>query len=246
MSLGADDLDAPRVAQRLKALPDQRMRRAVLGELIRDLGAGKAVRLCSEILRRGPDGSPFDVALIALSQVIENGDLGYELHQELYRAAVERRDAALARALLSAEVPPPGTPQAAPIPGHPELTLGQRKALARTSRRDILDRLLRDPDPTVIEILLGNPRITEADVVRLAARRPTTAAAQRRIHMSRFVQRYVVKRALVFNPYTPSDLAARLLPALTLPDQREVASTERLPEQVRAVARSLVARTPTG
>jgi len=52
------------------------------------------------------------------------------------------------------------------------LTLGERKSLARRSSRFALDRLLRDPHPDVIRNVLVNPRLTEDDVVRLAARRP--------------------------------------------------------------------------
>jgi len=101
----------------------------------------------------------------------------------------------------------------------------------------VLDRLLRDPDESVLTILLANPRITEADVVRLAARRPTTAGAQRTILRSeRFIARYAVKRALVLNPYTPTDLAARLVVLLTRPDQHAVAHDASLDESVRQAA----------
>jgi hypothetical protein len=132
-------------------------------------------------------------------------------------------------------------PQAAPIPGDREITLGERKSLARGRRREMLDRLLRDPDVSVLTILLGNPRITEADVVRLAARRPTTAEAQRCILASeRFIARYAVKRALVFNPYTPSDLAARLVVLLARPDAKQVAEDLSLGEAVRAAAREML------
>jgi hypothetical protein len=140
---------------------------------------------------------------------------------------------------LSSQPPPPGTPQAAELPGGRELTLGEKKSLARGRRREVLDRLLRDPDESVLTILLGNPRITEDDVVRLAARRPTTAGAQRTIlKCERFIARYAVKRALVLNPYTPTDLAARLVVLLTRPDQRAVADDHSLNETVRATARA--------
>jgi hypothetical protein len=107
----------------------------------------------------------------------------------------------------------------------------------------VLERLLRDPDAAVLRILLGNPRLTEGDVVRVAARRPTTASAQRAIFASeRFICRYAVKRALVLNPYTPSDLAARLVPLLTLVDLAEVAEDTSLSEQVRLAARDQLTR----
>ncbi len=107
----------------------------------------------------------------------------------------------------------------------------------------MLERLLRDPDQSVLTILLGNPRLTEEDVIRVAARRPTTAGAQRAIFASeRFISRYAVKRALVLNPYTPSDLAARLVPLLTLVDLEEVAADSSLVEQVKMAARDQLAR----
>jgi hypothetical protein len=175
---------------------------------------------------------------LALTALLDANALGYDRHAALYRAARALDDAQLARLLLSAQPPPPGTPKAAELPGGRELTLGERKSLARGRRREVLDRLLRDPDESVLTILLANPRITEADVVRLAARRPTTAAAQRTIlRCERFIARYAVKRALVLNPYTPTDLSARLVVLLTQPDQHAVANDPSLNEAVREAAR---------
>jgi hypothetical protein len=231
------DDGAPAVARRLGALPSAAIRRAVLFEVLERLDADRAAALISDLQRRGPSGAPYDVALLALISLLDEGRLGYDRHVELYAAAVRAGDPALQRLLLSAEPPPPGRPQPAAIPDRPELTLGERKALARGRRRELLDRLLRDPDADVLKILLGNPRITEADVVRLAARRPTTAAAQRVIFQSeRFIARYAIKRALVFNPYTPSDLAVRLTPLLSRPDLSALAHDPTLPESVRQAA----------
>jgi hypothetical protein len=241
-------MDARRLARRLAALTGPEMRRATLREVLASLAAAEGARLCGEIVRRGRDGAPYDVALLAFGALLEGGDLGYERHAQLYDQARQLGDEALARLLLSAAPPPPGSPPPPlPIPGYRELTLGQRKSLARGRRREVLERLLRDPDPAVLRILLGNPRLTEPDVVRVAARRPTTAAAQRAIFASeRFIRRYNVKRALVFNPYTPSDLAARLVPLLTLVDLAEVAQDGSLSEQVRLAARDQLARPTTG
>jgi len=231
-------VDAVSLARKLAALPAAAMRQATLCATLDGLDDDAAARLCAELVRRGPHGAPFDVALLALTAVLDEGGLGYERHAALYAAARAFDDAQLARLLLSSQPPPPGTPQAAAPLGGRELTLGERKSAARGRRRELLDRLLRDPDETVLTILLGNPRITEADVVRLAARRPTTAGAQRTIlHSERFIARYKVKRALVFNPYTPTDLAARLVILLTRPDQREVANDPSLSDSVREAAR---------
>jgi hypothetical protein len=237
-------MDAATLARHLAALPALSMRRAALRELLGRLDAEAAARLCGEMVRRGRDGAPYDTALLALNALLDAGELGYDRHAEIYEAARQLGDEPLTRLLLSAAPPPPGRPAPAPpIPGYPELTLGQRKSLARGRRREVLERLLRDPDATVLHILLGNPRLTEEDVVRVAARRPTTGEAQREIFESeRFIARYTVKRTLVLNPYTPSDLAARLVPLLTLVDLKEVANDASLTEQVRQAALDQLAR----
>lgn len=219
------------------------MRQAALRETLATLEPADAARICGELVRRGPDGAPFDVALLALGALLDANALGYDRQAELYAAARGLGDAQLGRLLLSAQPPPPGAPQPAALAEGRELTLGERKSLARGRRREVLDRLLRDPDESVLAILLGNPRITEEDVVRLATRRPTTPAAQRAIvRCERFIGRYAVKRALVFNPYTSSDLAARLVVLLARPDQRSVAEDASLNEGVREAARAALAR----
>lgn len=220
------------------------MRQATLRATLDALDDDAAARLCSEIVRRGPDGAPFDVALLALTALLDAGALGYERHAALYAAARALADEQLGRLLLSSQPPPPAAPQQ-PLPiGGRELTLGERKSMARGRRREVLDRLLRDPDESVLAILLGNPRITEEDVVRLAARRPTTAGAQRAILRSeRFIARYAVKRALVLNPYTPTDLAGRLVILLTRPDQQAVAQDPSLDDSVREAAREALRQT---
>ncbi|MCU1281880.1 MAG: hypothetical protein JWM53_5426, partial [bacterium] len=56
-------------------------------------------------------------------------------------------------------------------------------------------------------------------------------------HSERFIARYAVKRALVLNPYTPTDLAARLVVLLTRTDQQAVANDPSLSDPVRDAAR---------
>ena len=66
------------------------------------------------------------------------------------------------------------------------LTLGERKSLARKPDRRMFDRVLRDPHPDVIALLLQNPRLTETDVVRLCSRRPGVAEVLSRVFASRW------------------------------------------------------------
>ena len=74
-------------------------------------------------------------------------------------------------------------------------------------------------------------------------RRPTDPEVQREIFRSqRWIARYRVKRALVLNPYTPSDIAARLLAFLARPDLRLVAESPTLPPQLREAAEHLAGK----
>ena len=55
-------------------------------------------------------------------------------------------------------------------------TLGERKFLARRPDRQSFERLLADPHPQVLRQLLGNPHLTEMDIVRLLTLRPARAS----------------------------------------------------------------------
>jgi len=118
------------------------------------------------------------------------------------------------------------------------LTLGERKSLARKGDRDLIARALRDPDPSVIRILLGNPALTENDVIRLCAGRPLPAQVQREVFRSpRWVTRYRIKVTLVLNPYTPLDVAMQLALHLSRQDQRRVGEAEDLSGVLRDACR---------
>ena len=124
-----------------------------------------------------------------------------------------------------------------------ELPLGTRRSLARGVNLGMLEKLLLDPDPLVLDHLLRNPRVTEAHVLRIAARRPISEAALRAIAQSdRFGVRPHVRVALARNPYCPAELAVRLIGSLTLPVLREMQSDATLDEGVRSHVRDEIAR----
>jgi hypothetical protein len=116
------------------------------------------------------------------------------------------------------------------------LTLGERKSLARRRERNVIARALRDPHPHVIEILLGNPSITEDDVVRLCARRPIAPEVLRTVFRSpRWIVRYQVLATIAMNPHAPPDVALPLALQLTAQDARRVASSPELASELRRV-----------
>lgn len=118
------------------------------------------------------------------------------------------------------------------------LSLGERRALARRPSRAQLDRLLDDPHPMVVRIVLANPLITEDDVVRMAARRPAHGAIAVEIASTHTRSRRV-RMAIIQNPSGPPAVSVPLLTLLSRPELRQVARAANLRAVVRATAQQL-------
>ena len=232
--------DATLLARKLAALPELAMRAHVLGEYIHAGDAQEVVRVLAEIQRRGrAGGPPFDVAMLALAAVLGDEELEYELRARLYGEAKEQNLEHLARLFFSSRSP--GDEVDFSRLGPPlELTLGHRKWQARQTRREVLEKLLLNPEAEVMPNLLRNPRITEHDVVALASRRPIDPLVLLRVAQSpRWITRYPVKRTLLFNPYTPSEVSLRLLSFMVRGDLKLAGSLTALPEVVREAAAAM-------
>ncbi|MCS6915570.1 MAG: hypothetical protein NZ890_20350 [Myxococcota bacterium] len=231
---------AQALGERLLVLPEPTMRRQVLREALAQLGDEEAVALLRELCRLGRSTPGAEVALLALTAVLDNEDLGYERQAALYDMARRTGDDVVARMLLCGGRQP-GTSRPLEVPPEePSRPLGWRKSHARSPRREVIERLLHDPDPTVLEILLQNPRVVERDAVQLAARRPTSPEAQRVVFASRFSSRYAVRLALVMNPYTPVELSTRILSGLLHADIAAVTQRLDLAESLRETAALLL------
>lgn len=125
------------------------------------------------------------------------------------------------------------------------LTLGERKSLARRTDRPTIELLLRDPHPWVIRQTLTNAKVTEDDVLRLAARRPVRPDVLAEIARSvRWSLRPRIRMALVQNPDTPPDVVAPLVGLLLRRELRQVASSPSVPALVRVLAHEHLQRRP--
>jgi len=123
-------------------------------------------------------------------------------------------------------------------------TLGERKWLARRPDRDTIEHLLRDPHPAVVAGCLRNPRVTEEDVVRLAAQRPGRGDVLAEVARSRWVHRPRVRLALVLNRATPIEIAVRIAGLLTKPELGLVAGSTGVAPALRAVCLEHLERRP--
>jgi len=203
------------------------------------------------LLRRAiqTDDADTAAAVACLAQAVAEPLLPYPARKALYEAARRRGHDAVARLFLEASPPASDDDLAKQLqPERPlkprgrALTLGERKALARTHERDAILLLIRDPHPDVVAILLDNPHVTESDVVRIASARPGAPPALSRVaeHI-RWTARYRVRRALVLNPATPLHLAVRLATTLRPGDLREIAADAALPAPLRTHTAQILA-----
>ena len=125
------------------------------------------------------------------------------------------------------------------------LTLGERKSLARRPDRSLMDRLFTDPHPDVIRGLLRNPKVTEDDVVRLAARRPGKAEILAEVARSpKWVHRARVRLTLLLNPSTPLEIAAPITGLLVRQELRLVIQATHVADGVRALCLEHLERRP--
>jgi hypothetical protein len=242
------------LVSKLKVIREASMRASVLAEHLTQQSAEAAVDELSQIIassvRRGDAGA--ELALASLAHVLSrDGLVPYEKRRDIYVLAKRGGHEEVARLFLQAAPSQasgasngdPLAPERPLTPSGRPLTLGERKALARSHRREMLLHLLRDPHPDVIEVLLHNPHITEPDVMVLASRRPSTADALAHVAASqRWVPRYNVRLALVKNPYTPLPWAVRLATTLRILDLRHIAADPNLAPLLREHAADLCQR----
>jgi len=229
--------------QRIRGLADPVIRRRALAGTLAQAEPAVAVAAAADLVERAARrGDDAELAAGLACFVHAVGDLDYAARQALYVAARARGAEAVARLLLDAS---PATAEPATVakqmkPERPlksrgrPLTLGERKSLARSGRRELLMHLLRDPHPDVVRILLDNPRLTERDAVALAAARPAVPDALAAVaDHRRWSARHMVRRALVLNPHTPVHVAMRLATTLGPADWREIAGDPHLAEPLR-------------
>jgi hypothetical protein len=199
------------------------------------LGAARRAPGCGEVLRTLGD-------LRTLAALADGGFMSEVMLWARRHQVAEVID-------LFAAVPPrrevPGLDEIeAGKPAADSAPLGARKSLARRPHPATVERMLREQHPQVVRNLLDNPRLTEEQVVKMASLRPTSADVLAEIAIHRvWSARTAVRRALVFNPFTPPRLAHAFLPLLMVGEVVEVCLSPSLhPSLGRAAKRFLLLR----
>jgi hypothetical protein len=107
-----------------------------------------------------------------------------------------------------------------------------------------MQRLLADPHPDVIRRCLNNPRLTEDDVIPLAAKRMASGDVLAEIARSRWLRRPRVRLSLALNPSTPAEIAARIVGLLLRPELELVGRSPHVHAGIRALCLDHLARRP--
>jgi hypothetical protein len=233
------------LGQRLSGVPAGRTRLFYLLRRLEDAPVLPLVRLLACGLRESAAGTVEARLLIdTFGALLAEGGLDDERREQIASAALEACEHGVLRIVqLRHAEEETGRRKKDPLRGSLAAdgeTLGRRKSLARTATGDPLDKVLRDPHPDVIRNAMLNPRLKEALVVRLAARRPISAELLDVVAQSRFQTCPAVRRALAMNPHCDPALACRLLANLTRGELRDVAHDEGLSSEVREAARLLL------
>ncbi|MBN2107520.1 MAG: hypothetical protein JW832_08830 [Deltaproteobacteria bacterium] len=223
----------------LCAVPDTAMRSHILAEKLQALPAHQAAELLQRIIigasrRKGP----YCLALDALSVPFLTQRMGNPFMSDVYTAASEQGFEELISLLSRPEASRTADQEAGP---QEDLPAGVRMSRAKTLNRSELARMFADTDPRVIRVLLQNPALTESDVLKLCSRRPARADVQREVFIcKKWFARYSVKKSLVFNPYTPTDIGLKIIHFLMVQDVLLVAKSLDLHPALREIARQIL------
>jgi len=222
------------------------MRAAKLGEIVTALAPEDAAWLLDVLATAGrAGGPPFDVSLLAAVDLTSSESLDYDTRRKIYVVAEQQQLSSCKELLFTEHTETPTEKASAPrplVPGTRPLTLGERKSLARSNDRAVLERLVVDPHADVVALLLGNPHVTEADILRIAtSRRSAAGVLQLVLEARRFGTRPRVRRALLRNPNLPLATALRLVGLLNRAEQRELARDPALHPALQAAARRRLA-----
>ena len=90
----------------------------------------------------------------------------------------------------------------------------------------------------VIRTLLKNPRIVESDVLQICSKTPVHEDILREVYKNKkWISRYHVKRALIFNPYTPPQIGLKLIHFMMKQDLLPIVNNAHIHSQIRNIAK---------
>jgi hypothetical protein len=125
----------------------------------------------------------------------------------------------------------------------PQIPLGQKITLARRGPARVAAALLAEGHPQVLSVVLDNPYLTEAQILKALSREklPITVVPAI-IHHRKWSISYNIRIALLRQPSAPLATILSYLPQLTVSDLRELAAPGIVPENLRRYIQAEVQR----
>ena len=125
----------------------------------------------------------------------------------------------------------------------PQIPLGQKITLARRGPARVAGALLAEGHPQVLSVVLDNPYMTEAQILRVLSRENLPVSVIPAIIRHRkWSLSYNVRIALLRQPSAPLATILSFLPHLTVSDLRELAAPGIVPESLRKYIQAEVQR----
>jgi hypothetical protein len=242
------DTDSDRFKRAVLSLPDVRLRIDWLDQHVQHQPADNVAAVLDVVIGESEISEPKAREVLVTIALWVAGSARDAALDGLRQAALAQRLLSLQRVIRRVPVPSqPPEPTEPRIPDYGagrELTLGERRNLARRSDRQRFDMLLRDPHPMVVSELLTNPKTTEDDVVRLAALRPARPSSIEAIARTRWLARRRVRMTVLLNPGSPPRISLPLVGLCTRTELLELARGADVPVILRITANELADRRP--
>jgi len=125
----------------------------------------------------------------------------------------------------------------------PQIPLGQKITLARRGPARVAGALLAEGHPQIVSVVLDNPYLTEAQVLKALSREKLPApVVPAIIHHRKWSISYNIRIALLRQPSAPLATILSYLPQLTASDLRELAAPGIVPETLRRYIQAEVQR----
>ncbi|MBI2400968.1 MAG: hypothetical protein HYV23_07950 [Deltaproteobacteria bacterium] len=235
---------AAKLLNDISALPEERMRLALLCKTLAALAPIDAARLLDTIYNKDiKDKAASIVRSLMVDDEAVHRQIGDAAYNSIYLAALRLGLNRISRLFTDFE------PHKKGVSGYDEeefikmehLTLGERRALSKSQLKKNIDMLLSDPDPVVIGNLLGNPRITEREVLKIASKRPNSGRILKLIALHpKWSKRYDVAKAVALNPYTPPRISIALIEKMLTQDLSAISDDGTIHPEVRETAKDLL------
>lgn len=230
----------------LTALPELGLRVLWLADWVQRTTALEGARALDEALGRAVAGDPrAKEAALPIALYLARSHKAAPL-EELRASADAEHLLSLARVLEPGPEPPEVEVEfRVPKYSARELSLGERRSMARRPTRLQIEKLVLDPDPGVLAQLLQCSGLREEDALLVAARRPVPSGSlETLVQSNRWMARSRIRHALILNPYSPHGLVLPLVITLTREDIAIVASSMSINPGLRRAATELMARLP--